>query len=67
MEALQAGCRIIVLDPAVPAYGLLTSRAAAIGATVLPARPPALDLATPAASRRLLEWVTSGPPSAKPP
>ncbi len=57
MEALRAGCRLIVLDSAVPAFALLHARAAAIGATLLPARPPALDLGDAAASRRLAQWL----------
>jgi hypothetical protein len=57
MEALRAGCRIIVLEPAVPAAALVTGRAAAIGAVVLPAPPPALDLAAPGAVRLLAAWL----------
>jgi hypothetical protein len=57
MEALRAGCRLIVLDPAVPAFALVTARAAAIGALVLPARPPALNLGEPGALRRLDAWL----------
>jgi hypothetical protein len=57
MEALRAGCRIIVLDPAVPAAGLVAARAAAIGAIVLAAPPTALDLAAPGALRRLDSWL----------
>jgi hypothetical protein len=57
MEALRAGCRLIVLDPAVPAFGLVAARAAAIGALVLPERPLALNLAEPGALRRLEAWL----------
>jgi hypothetical protein len=57
MEALRAGCRLIVLDPAVPAAALVAARAAAIGALVLPERPPALNLAEPGALRRLDAWL----------
>ncbi len=57
MEALRTGCRLIVLDPAVPAAPLVASRAAAIGALVLPERPPALDLAESGALRRLDAWL----------
>ncbi len=57
MEALRAGCRLLVLDPAVPAAPLVAARAAAIGALVLPDRPPALDLAQPGAERRLAAWL----------
>jgi hypothetical protein len=58
MEALRAGCCLVVLDPSVPAFSLIESRAAAIGAALLRSRPPALDLADPAALRRLPQWVT---------
>ena len=57
MEALRVGCRLLVLDPAVPAWGLVVSRAALVGATVLPERPPALDLAQKGAARRLAAWL----------
>ncbi len=57
MEALRAGCRLLVLDPAVPAAPLVAARAAAAGALVLPERPPALDLAQPGAERRLAAWL----------
>ena len=57
MEALRAGCRLLVLDPAVPAWPLVASRAAVAGARLLPARPPALDLASPGAARRLAAWL----------
>lgn len=57
MEALQVGCRIIVLDPAVPAFALLQSRAAVVGAMLLPARPACLDLGEPGAARRLHDWL----------
>ena len=57
MEALRAGCRLIVLDPAAPAAGLVAARALAAGAQVLPEPPPALNLADPAAFRRLEAWL----------
>jgi hypothetical protein len=57
MEALRTGCRLLVLDPAVPAAGLVAARAAAVGASVLPQRPPALDLAQPGSLRRLEAWL----------
>lgn len=64
MEALRVGCRLLVLDPAVPAWGLVASRAATIGATLLDQRPPALDLGDPRTHRRLAAWLagdTAGP------
>jgi hypothetical protein len=57
MEALRCGCRLIVLDPAVPAAALVAARAAAIGAELLMERPPALNLATPGALRQLDAWL----------
>ena len=57
MAALRVGCRLLVLDPAVPAWGLVASRAAAAGAELLAERPPALDLAERGAERRLLAWL----------
>ena len=57
MEALRAGCRLLVLDPAVPAWSLVAARAATVGAALLIERPPALDLAKPGAQRRLQAWL----------
>jgi hypothetical protein len=57
MEALRAGCRLLVLDPAVPAWPLVASRAAVVGATLLADRPPALDLTARGAARRLQAWL----------
>ena len=57
MEALRVGCRLLVLDPAVPAWALVASRAAVVGAALLATRPPALDLAQRGASRQLLTWL----------
>lgn len=57
MEALRAGCRIIVLDPGCPAAPLIAARAAAAGAYMLTTRPPALDLAAPEAARGLQAWL----------
>ena len=57
MEALRTGCRLLVLDPAVPAWPLVASRAAAAGARLLAERPAALDLARRGAKRRLPAWL----------
>ena len=59
-EALRAGCLRLVLDPDVPAFADLAGRAAGLGATVLPVRPPALDLADPGARLRLDAWLAIG-------
>ena len=63
MEALRAGCRLLVLDPAVPAWSLVAARAASIGAELLAGRPPALDLAKPGALRRLQAWLEDHSPA----
>ncbi len=60
MEALRWGCRLLILDPAVPAWALVAARAAAVGAILLADRPPALDLAQPGAQRRLPAWLRGG-------
>ena len=62
MEALRAHCRLLVLDPALPATALVAARAAAIGAQILAERPPALDLArldltAPRTRQRLALWL----------
>jgi hypothetical protein len=57
MEALRAGCRLLVLDPALPAWPLVAARATAAGATLLAARPPSLDLGEPGALRHLQAWL----------
>jgi hypothetical protein len=53
MAAIRAGQVLLVLDPACPAY-----RRIAMLATLLPARPPALDLGDRAASRHLHAWLS---------
>ena len=45
LAALRHGCPAVVLAPCVPGFAALADIAAGIGATLLPARPPALDLA----------------------
>jgi hypothetical protein len=68
LAALRAGARLLVLDPAVPAFGAVAAAAAEIGAEVWPERPPALDLgrldprraAGPRGRVRLAEWLTGG-------
>lgn len=53
MAAIRLGQAILVLDPACPAFARIASLA-----TVLPVRPPALDLAERGAARRLRAWLT---------
>lgn len=57
MAALRIGQRLLVLDPACPAFPAVKKAAAGLGARVLPAPPPALDLNNPAERRRLARWL----------
>jgi hypothetical protein len=57
MAALRAGQRLLILDPACPALPAVQGAAARLGARVLTARPPALDLARPGERRRLAHWL----------
>lgn len=59
MAALRAGQRLLILAPACPAFAAVAGAAASLGATVLPARPPALDLAARGARRHLREWLAT--------
>src|SRR5689334_22093692 len=59
LAALRAGQRQIVLSPKVTSYGAVRAAAETLGAEILPARPPALDLREPAAAKRLLSWLNS--------
>ena len=61
VEALRLGQRGLVLSAACPQRLAVLERAAALGATVLADRPPALDLAEPGAARRLGAWLGSWP------
>ncbi len=57
MAALRVGQRLLVLDPASPAFAAVSGAAAALGARVLAAAPPALDLAERTARARLALWL----------
>lgn len=59
LEALMIGCRGLVLLPC-PAWDSVEERAAACGATLLRARPEALDLGWPGAERRIAAWLGVG-------
>ena len=66
LAALRAGCRIVVLDGAAPAFPAVAEAARAAGATLLPARPPALDLRTldlrrDAARAHFRRWLAAHP------
>lgn len=56
-EALKLGLRGVVLAPC-PAWDQVADYAAAQGALLLSAPPPALDLAAPGATRHLTAWLT---------
>ena len=67
LAALRAGCRIVVLDAAAPAFPAVAEAARGGGATLLPARPPALDLRVldlrrDAARAHFLRWLAAHPP-----
>jgi hypothetical protein len=62
LAALRAGFRRVVLAPAVPGFAPLAELAAGLGAALLPAAPPALDLARvdlakPQGRRHLARWL----------
>lgn len=59
LEALAVGCPIVVLAPC-PAWATVAERAAGYGATLLAARPEALDLAEPGAMRHIAAWLAVG-------
>jgi len=61
----RAGARLLVLDPAAPAFPAVAAAAAEVGAAVWPERPSALDLgrldlrhADGRGRLRLAEWLT---------
>lgn len=66
LAALRAGCRLLVLDGACPAFAQVASAAGAAGARLLPARPPAfdpmgLDLRKAGAAVKLAQWLAASP------
>ena len=56
LEALAVGCRILVLRPG-PSFAAIMERAVLYDATVLPERPPALDLARRHRPGRVEAWL----------
>jgi hypothetical protein len=69
LAALRHGARIVVLDGASPAFAAVAAAAAEAGATLLPARPPALDLGALDLARRddlakLRAWLAIEAPQA---
>jgi hypothetical protein len=66
LAALRAGCQILVLDGACPAFAAVAGAAAEAGVTLWPARPPAFDLAGLDLGRsggraKLAEWLAANP------
>ncbi|HKM65316.1 MAG TPA: hypothetical protein VJY39_22780 [Acidisphaera sp.] len=58
LEALRLGQRMLVLDPGVTSFASVVAAADGV-AVVLDRRPPALDMAAPAANRGLQAWLGS--------
>jgi hypothetical protein len=57
MSALRSGINRLVLWPEAPGWAAVAAIAAGHGGFVLPAAPPALDLANRNAIRRLNDWL----------
>jgi hypothetical protein len=71
LAALREGCRIVVLDGALPAFPAIAAAAAETGAEAWRARPPALDLREldlrrPAARAVLAAWLGGAPHDSAP-
>lgn len=62
MAALRVGQRLLLLDPACPAFARVADAAATLGAHVLARRPVALDLAERGAPYRLMAWLAAPGP-----
>ena len=62
LAALRAGARLLILDPACPAFAAVAAAAGEAGAAVWPGRPAALDLrgldlGRPGARAKLAAWL----------
>jgi hypothetical protein len=72
LSALRAGARLLVLDPAAPAFPAVAAAATEVGAALWAERPPALDLSgldlreTGRGNGRLAEWLTGGAVTGRP-
>ncbi len=69
LAALRAGARLVVLAGDCPAFPTILAAAREVGAVVLPARPPSLDLGLldlrrRADGARLAAWLATDPPAA---
>lgn len=60
ISALRLGQRLLVLESDCPAFERVSAMAQALGAEVLPTRPPCLDLGDSGAERRLVDWLRAG-------
>lgn len=61
LEALRAGQRLVALRAPPALFEDIAARAHMLGATMLPAPPPALDLSERTAARRLRSWLGDVP------
>lgn len=61
IEALREGQRVLVLRARPDVFADIAERAASCGATLLPAPPPALDLAARGGPWRLAAWLGAPP------
>lgn len=69
LAALRAGVGVVVLDGACPGFAAVAAASAEVGATLLPARPPAFDLGRIDLRRRddrarLVRWLAMEVPQA---
>lgn len=58
LAAVRAGACRLVLWPGAPGHAAVAEVAVRLGGFVLPAAPPALDMADRGASRRLRAWLS---------
>ena len=63
VEALRAGCRVVVLSADMPAWPDVAARAAQLGAVLLAVRPPALDLSRTWNVGQVASWLRDSQPT----
>lgn len=66
MEALRLGQKALILQLSCPQRDAVMGRAAAVGASLHPGRPSALDLGVRSSDRRLGAWLLGDPGRATP-
>ena len=66
LATLRLGQSLLVLSPDAPGFAAVAAAAREVGALVLPAAPPALDLAVPGAAPRLAAWLERAPGTSAP-